>query len=328
MRISLVYELQRESVNGLPDASATIHETLEQVALADELGFHTVWITEHHFLPTFALSPASDLVLAAIAAQTKRIRIGTGVVILPYHHPVQVAERMATLDLISRGRLEFGTGRGGAYEQTGFALDPRDTRDMWSECLDAVLKVWETYPNEFSWEGKYWSVPPRMVVPQPQQAHPRVWVAALQADTYRVAGERGIGVLAFVPNAPSVLQPEIESYRRRVATYEQAGNRVNNNWASFTLAYCSKDNADARQRGAQAIKTFFGPGRPYAAAAGEIAKGLVEKWGGEIPDHLKAHFKEGPPGSTVGGNTGTGLGTAAQNEGGEGRDEPGNLGSG
>ncbi len=314
MRISLLYELQREAPGGLPDGSATIHEALEQAVLADELGFHTFWITEHHFLPTFALSPASDLVLAAIAARTERIRIGAGVVILPYHHPVQVAERMATLDILSRGRLEFGTGRGGAYEQTGFDLDPRETRDMWSECLDAVTRIWETYPDQFSWEGRYWNVPPRVVVPQPVQAYPRTWVAALQPDTYRVAGEKGIGVLAFVPNAPSVVKPEIDAYRERIASCTESGKRVNNTWASFTLGYCAADNARARETGAGAIKKFFGPGRPYAAAAGEIAKGLIEKWGGEIPDHLKAHFRQGPPGSSVGGNTGTGLGVAAQNE--------------
>src|SRR5438874_12228844 len=109
------------------------HEALEQIALADRLGFDTVWAVEHHFLTEFAHSSAPEVFLAAVAQRTKRIRIGHGVVLLPdrFNHPIRVAERVATLDLLSDGRVEFGTGRSSQFEQAGFEVDADRSRDMW-----------------------------------------------------------------------------------------------------------------------------------------------------------------------------------------------------
>jgi alkanesulfonate monooxygenase SsuD/methylene tetrahydromethanopterin reductase-like flavin-dependent oxidoreductase (luciferase family) len=316
MKISLVTEMQRAAVNDRPDCLATFDETLEQIELADRMGFHTAWVTEHHFLPTFALTAGGDLMLAAAAARTKRIRLGTGVVILPYHHPVHVAERMAALDLLSHGRLEFGTGRGGAYEQTGHGFDPRDTRAMWEESLAYITKVWESYPAGFSWEGKFWNTPARVVVPQPYENRmPSTWLACAQPGTFSVAADHGLGVLAFVPNPISTMKAEIESYRARVEAVRQTGKRVNNRWASFVFANCSPDGQASRQLASDALKVFFGPGRPYAAAANEIAENLVKKWGGVIPDDLKVHFSkpQGRPILEQTNNTSSGLGAIAAN---------------
>src|SRR5260370_177330 len=174
------------------------------------MGFDAVWFVEHHFLTSFSMSPCPEVIFGAVSGLTKRIQLGFGVVILPYHHAVRVAERVAMVDHMSGGRVEFGTGRSAPYEQTGMGLDPRDTRAMWEESLRMVPKIWED--GLFSWEGKYWNVPPRDVRPKPlQKPHPRIWVAALQPATYQLAAELGIGVMALTVAPPPYLAPHIQA---------------------------------------------------------------------------------------------------------------------
>lgn len=316
MRISMITELQRSvSEDGLVDFEATYEESLAQARLADEAGFHTMWITEHHFLPTFSVAPASDQFLAAVAAQTKNIRVGTGVVVLPYHHPLHVAERIAMLDLISEGRVEFGTGRGGVYEVTGHSIDPRDTREMWEESLACIEGIWESYPDEFSFDGKHWQIPTRVVVPQPVQKPPRRWLACAQPDSFSVAADHGMGVLAFVPSPPSVTKSLIEGYRERIANCDVAPKLRNENWAAMAFAVCGDDGHAARELVSKALKVFFGPDRPYNAAASAITKTLIEEWDGDIPDDLKVHMTKDGETSSINAaevQTGTGLSAAAR----------------
>ena len=137
MKLALQYEMQRPTL----DDRLVLAETMEQCILADEVGFDYLWFVEHHFLTGFSASPCQDLVYAALSQRTKQIRLGLGAVILPYHHPVRVAERVAMLDHLSEGRVEFGTGRSTAYELTGMGIDPRDSRDMWEESLTMVPKI-------------------------------------------------------------------------------------------------------------------------------------------------------------------------------------------
>src|SRR4029434_8668812 len=150
MRLSLAYEMQRPMV----DDHAVVEETIEQCVLADEMGFCTGLFREHHFLhslTSFSMSPCPEVMFGALSKMTKRIRLGFGVVILPYHHPVRVAERVAMVDHMSGGRVEFGTGRSAPYEQMGMGIDPRNTRAMWEESLRMIPRVWEDGP--FSADG-------------------------------------------------------------------------------------------------------------------------------------------------------------------------------
>ena len=148
-----------------PNDHRLIEETLEQCVLADQVGFDYLWFVEHHFLTGFSMSPCPEVFYGALSKLTKRIRLGFGVVILPYHHPIRVAERVAFLDHLTDGRVDLGTGRSTAYEQTGMGIDPRDSRDMWEEALSMIPKIWAS--DEFEWEGRFWSVPPRQVRPKP-----------------------------------------------------------------------------------------------------------------------------------------------------------------
>jgi alkanesulfonate monooxygenase SsuD/methylene tetrahydromethanopterin reductase-like flavin-dependent oxidoreductase (luciferase family) len=265
-----------------------IEETIEQCVLADRMGFDTVWFVEHHFLTSFSMSPCPEVIFGALSRLTKRIRLGFGVVILPYHHPVRVAERVAMVDHLSGGRVEFGTGRSAAYEQLGMGIDPRNTRAMWEESLRMIPKIWED--GQFSWEGQFWNVPPRDVRPKPyQKPHPAIWVAALQPATYQLAAELGIGVMALSVASPSFLAPHIAQYKERVRHAKPVGKFINGQWLSSTMALCGPDNKAARELAAKSLRTFFGPDRPYLKDQTHLYEQLVESWGG-VPDHLRANF--------------------------------------
>jgi alkanesulfonate monooxygenase SsuD/methylene tetrahydromethanopterin reductase-like flavin-dependent oxidoreductase (luciferase family) len=284
MKLGLAYEMQRPML----DDHAVIEETIEQCVLADQVGFDYVWFVEHHFLTGFSMSPCPEVIFGALSKLTKRIRLGFGVVILPYHHPIRVAERVAMVDHLSNGRVDFGTGRSAPYEQTGMGIDPRDTREMWEESLTMVPKIWEK--GLFSWEGTFWRVPPREVLPKPfQKPHPPIWVAAMQPSTYQLAAEKGIGVMALGVSAPSVLAPHIQAYHENVRRAKPVGAFINDQWLSATVAYCGDDNKAARELAAKSLKTFFGPDRPYLKDQVDVYERLIEQWGG-VPDHLKANF--------------------------------------
>ena len=284
MKLSLAYEMQRPVV----DDHAVIEETIEQCVLADEMGFDTVWFVEHHFLTGFSMSPCPEAIFGALSRLTKRIRLGFGVVILPYHHPVRVAERVAMIDHMSGGRVDFGTGRSAPYEQTGMGIDPRDTRDMWEESLSMIPKIWED--GLFQWEGRFWNVPERDVRPKPyQQPHPPIWVAALQPTTYRLAAQKGIGVMALSVAAPSTLADHVKEFKENVQNAEPVGRAINDQWLSSTMAFCGEDNKAARELAAQSLKTFFGPDRPYLKDQVGVYERLIESWGG-VPEHLEANF--------------------------------------
>jgi alkanesulfonate monooxygenase SsuD/methylene tetrahydromethanopterin reductase-like flavin-dependent oxidoreductase (luciferase family) len=284
MEFSLAYEMQRPTL----DDHAVIEETIEQCILADEMGFDAVWFVEHHFLTTFSSSPCPEVIFGALSRLTKRIRLGFGVVILPYHHPIRVAERVAMVDHLSHGRVDFGTGRSAPYEQTGMGIDPRNTREMWDESLTMIPKIWES--DTFEWEGQFWNVPPRQVLPKPfQKPHPPIWVAALQPATYELAAQKGIGVMALGVNAPAVLEPHIKAYREAIKDAEPVGNFVNNRWLSSCFGLCGEDSAKTKELCAQSLKTFFGPGRPYVQDQKDVYSKLLDQWGG-VPDHLAQNF--------------------------------------
>ena len=284
MKLAVQYEMQRPNL----DDHKVIEETLEQCILADEVGFDYLWFVEHHFLTGFSASPCPEVFYGALSRLTKRIRLGFGVVILPYHHPVRVAERVAMLDHLTHGRVDLGTGRSAVYEQTGMGIDPRLTREMWDESLTMIPKIWES--DMFEWEGRFWNVPSREVLPKPyQKPHPPIWVAALQPSTYQLAAEKGIGVLSFGASAPEMLKPHIDAYHERVKSAVPVGAVVNDQWCSSTLGYCGEDHREARELAVQSIKRFFAPDRPYVQDQKDIYARLLENWGG-VPDNLRQNF--------------------------------------
>ncbi|MYC34596.1 MAG: LLM class flavin-dependent oxidoreductase [Chloroflexi bacterium] len=288
MQFGLLYECQRPFQGTEIDWNALYKETLEQCELADQVGFDNLWFVEHHFLTGFSGSPSQDAMFGALSRITKNIRIGYGVCILPYHHPVRVAERVALLDQLTDGRIEVGTGRSNAYEQTGLGVDPRDTRSLWNESINMLPKIWTS--DEYEYEGEHWSVPKRRVLPKPfQQPHPRMYLACTSEDSFRLAAQKGIGVLSSASYAVEVLKEKVQIYRDALKDCEPVGEFITEFWGNNVHGFCDDDDDYAKELAAESMKTFFGPDKPYIAGRIGAYEELLEAWGG-VPDHLTADF--------------------------------------
>ncbi|HZA22088.1 MAG TPA: LLM class flavin-dependent oxidoreductase, partial [Dehalococcoidia bacterium] len=246
MKFGLLYEMQRPFQGTDIDWNKLYKETLEQCQLADQVGFDNLWFVEHHFLTGFSGSPCPEVMFGALSQITKQIRIGFGVNILPYHHPVRVAERVAMVDQLTDGRVEFGTGRSNAYEQTGLGIDPRETRALWEESIRMLPQIWQS--DEFSWEGKFWNVPQRRVLPKVyQKPHPHMYLACTQTESFQLAGKMGLGVLSSASYATDVLREHVKTYREAVKNAQPVGAFINNFWGNNVHAYCGEDNEEARE---------------------------------------------------------------------------------
>jgi len=252
MKFDLLYELQTPKPHDERSEWRIYKEALEQIELADRLGFDTVWAVEHHFLTEFAHSSAPEVFLTAAAARTKRIRIGHGVVLLPskFNHPIRVAERAAALDLISDGRLEFGTGRSSQYEQAGFEIDTEQSREMWQESLEMIPRMWTEDP--FEHRGRFVSVPPRSILPKPlQKPHPPLWMAATSPQSWELAGRNGIGILGLTifVSIPQ-LQERVRAYREALKQAKPVGKFINDQIGAFTIVHVAETRAQAVANGA------------------------------------------------------------------------------
>jgi len=170
---------------------------LDQIELADKLGYDYAWEVEHHFLEEYSHSSAPEVFLAAASQRTKNIRLGHGIVQLTTNHPARVAERIATLDLVSDGRVELGLGEGSSVtELHPFNLRFRDKRDVWEDAVRCMLPMFWNHGWEY--DGEYFKFPLRAVIPKPlQKPHPPLWVACSQLDTIKYAAHRGMGALCF-----------------------------------------------------------------------------------------------------------------------------------
>ena len=235
-----------------------LRQAIDQVVLADELGFDQVWEVEHHFLEEYSHSSAPEVFLSYCAAVTKNIRLGHGIALMlpPINHPARIAERAATLDILSDGRLEFGTGRSATWtELGGFRCEPDATKEMWEESTRAVVRMWTS--DNFGWEGRHFSMPPRNVLPKPlQKPHPPLWVAVQSPETAVQAGERGMGMLGVTLGAPLDYQQMVKDYRRAIRTCEPIGESVNEQVNGVAFMYCDQEDAQAKAIGVMAAMQF------------------------------------------------------------------------
>jgi len=177
----------------------TIRDGVEQAVLADRMGFDRVWAVEHHCLEQYAHMSAPEIFLTYVAARTERIRIGHGVVCLPfaYNHPLRVAERAAMLDILSGGRLDLGAGRGATAQETGaFGIRPDQTQAELEESLAMLPRLWADDP--FEWHSDLIDVPPRTILPRPvQDPHPPLFLACTRESTLNLAADLGVGALTL-----------------------------------------------------------------------------------------------------------------------------------
>jgi alkanesulfonate monooxygenase SsuD/methylene tetrahydromethanopterin reductase-like flavin-dependent oxidoreductase (luciferase family) len=203
----------------------TYASTVEQAVLADQLGFDGVWAVEHHNLRYYAHCTSPEVLLSYIAAKTERIRIGHGVVMLPknYNHPIRVAERVATLDILSNGRVDVGTGVSSSELEMGaFGVDPATRHAQWEEAIRIIPRMWRDEP--FEHHGTYFDIPPRNILPKPVQVpHPPLYVAATRNETLETAARLGIGALCMGFGGAQDVADKRALYDQAIAARDPAG---------------------------------------------------------------------------------------------------------
>ncbi len=267
MRFGIFYEHQLPKPWADGDEEKLLLDAIEQVVLADRLGIDNVWAVEHHFLEEYSHSSAPEVFLAACAARTERIRIGHGIKHTPanYNHPARVAEEIATLDLISRGRVEFGIGEGATrMELGGFDIAAKKKRAMSIEAGEQIANMMALTPYP-GFEGESFSFPCRNVVPKPsQKPHPPMWIACTNRSTIELAAELGIGALAFSFVDPDEAAHWVQSYYDIIKSDRcvPIGHTVNANIALVTGFSLHDDRAEAIRRGREGFEFFS-----YAIAA-------------------------------------------------------------
>jgi alkanesulfonate monooxygenase SsuD/methylene tetrahydromethanopterin reductase-like flavin-dependent oxidoreductase (luciferase family) len=264
------------------DERRVFEEALEQGELADRIGIDAFWLVEHHFLEEYSHSSAPEVFLGALSQRTQRLRLGHGIVQTPprFNHPARVAERIATLDIVSGGRVDFGSGESSSeMELGGFGIDPEAKRAMWEEGLRVALRCLAETPFT-GHVGEHVSMPPRNVVPKPvQRPHPPVWVACSRRETIHLAAQHGIGALGFAFFDPEEAKFWVDDY---YSTLESEGvpigDAVNAQMACVTPFLCHPDEEQAVMRGAEGTN-FFGYSLGHYYIFGRHRPGSTDVWG-------------------------------------------------
>jgi alkanesulfonate monooxygenase SsuD/methylene tetrahydromethanopterin reductase-like flavin-dependent oxidoreductase (luciferase family) len=258
MKFGIFYEISVPRPWGPTTEYEVYQNCLEQVRLADELGFDQVWAVEHHFLEEYSHCSAPEIFLTACAMQTKNIRIGRGIVVCvpQFNNPIKAAEVAATMDIVSGGRLEFGTGRSATWtELGGMGADPDETKKTWDEWTRIIPKMWTQ--ERFGYQGRAFSMPERAILPKPyQKPHPPMWVAVTSPGTELDAADRGMGSLGLTFGGFQEQEKKIAEYRRRIKYCDPVGSFVNEQVNTVNFLFCHEDNMYGAKTGQRLAGTF------------------------------------------------------------------------
>jgi alkanesulfonate monooxygenase SsuD/methylene tetrahydromethanopterin reductase-like flavin-dependent oxidoreductase (luciferase family) len=281
MRFGIFYEHQLPRPWTEDSEYDLLHDALEQIEYADKLGIEHMWEVEHHFLEEYSHSSAPEVFLAAASQRTKSIRLGHGIVQTPpgFNHPARVAERISMLDLVSNGRVDFGTGESSSEaELGGFMVDPEKKRAMWEEGLRVAVRCMTEAPFT-GHAGEFVTMPPRNVIPKPRQKpHPPIWVACSRRDTIHLAAQKGIGALAFAFIDPEDARYWVDDYYNTLAKEgEPIGDAVNANLACVTGFMCHHDEDEAMRRGLEGAN-FFGYSLAHYYVFGRHRPAVTNVW--------------------------------------------------
>lgn len=260
MQFGMFFELQLPRP-WLPGAEqALFNNALEWAELGEQAGVEYGWAQEHHFLEEYSHSTAPEVFLAALSQRTKRMRIGHGVTLMPplFNHPARVAERIATLDLVSNGRVEWGTGESSSrIELEGFGVNYLEKRSMWAEAVRETARMMACEPYA-GYQGKHFTMPARNIVPKPvQRPHPPLWVACTNRDTLKLAARLGMGALTFsFMNAGEARYWVKEYYDTFERECQPIGLTVNPNIAMLAGVMVHPDGEVALARGVEGQRFF------------------------------------------------------------------------
>jgi len=278
VKFGIFYELQLPRPWSDDDEYVLFNNALEQIELADRLGYDHAWEVEHHFLEEYSHSSAPEVFLAAASQRTKNIRLGHGIVQLTTNHPARVAERVSTLDLVSNGRVELGVGEGSTVtELHPFDRRFRDKREVWEDAMRCLMPMFTSEAYEY--DGPFYKFPLRNVLPKPRQKpHPPLWVACSQLDTIEMAGRRGLGALGFQFVSAEAAEAWVHAYYNaftkrleKLCDYES-----NPNIALVSQFMCAPTDEEAQARAEGT--TFFQFSLRYYNTHGPIEPGTVSLW--------------------------------------------------
>jgi alkanesulfonate monooxygenase SsuD/methylene tetrahydromethanopterin reductase-like flavin-dependent oxidoreductase (luciferase family) len=267
MRFSLFFEMQIARPTPATERRL-FQDCSEQAVLADRLGYEAVWAAEHHGLREYAHSSAPEVFLAFVAARTERVRLGHGVTLTPhrYNHPIRIAERIATLDVLSGGRVNWGSGKSGSRtEQDAFQIDPADLQGQWAEALQMIPRMWQQ--DVFEWHGEHFDIPPIQVVPKPvQEPHPPLFAACTNPKTAELAGSLGIGALNFAAGTPAELAGKVARYREAVRASEPEDYQKNERYLCTPTCLVLDDDHLASRHGFRGAGYFWSAMQQYYAS--------------------------------------------------------------
>jgi alkanesulfonate monooxygenase SsuD/methylene tetrahydromethanopterin reductase-like flavin-dependent oxidoreductase (luciferase family) len=307
MKFGLFYELPVPKPWDEDTELRLFHEALDQIELADKLGIDFAWEVEHHFLEEYSHSSAPEVFLAAASQRTKNIRLGHGITLTAplYNHPVRLAERLATLDLVSRGRVDWGTGESATLiEMEGFHVDKEKKTAMWREGAEQIANMLTMTPYP-GFQGQYFSMPARNVVPKPmQKPHPPMWMGCSRRESILRAARAGIGALVFGFVEPEQAAIWIKEYYDIIKSQEcvPLGHSVNANIAAVSALSVHPDENEAIARGLDGFRlahyTNFGahvPGRTDIWAKFETIRDSLPDNAGRggigTPDQVRKHLE-------------------------------------
>jgi len=282
MRFGLIYHHQLPRPWQQGSEERLFNESLAQIELADRLGLDYAWATEHHFLEEYSHSGAPEVFLGAAAARTRNIRLAHGIVQLPsaVNHPVRVAERIATLDLISGGRVEFGSGAGSSQlELAAFGVDRETKKEQWAESLKVITRLLSEEPFT-GHQGPFVDVPPRNLLPKPKQTpHPPLWLACSARTTIEDAARNGMGALSFSFVSPEEAKDWVDAYYGIIQSEEckPLGLDVNPNFSVVVPFMCHQEEDTALDRGLEGAH-FFSYALMHYYISGDHKPGVTSVW--------------------------------------------------
>ena len=270
------------------DGADRLCTIVEQSAFGEELGFDSVWLAEHHFHSFGGILSSPTVIGAAIAQRTSTIRIGTAVTLLPYHNPLRIAEDYATLDCLSRGRLEFGIGHGFIkWESLTFGAPLDELRDRFKENLDIILRAWSE--PRFSHAGRFYRYKDVELLPRPaQKPYPAVWMGATStAESFEFAGRSGFHLM-LIP-----FLHEIEELREMVELYLKSRQAAGHDRASARIIamyhiYVGENSAEARATAEPALAAYHAA----AAEARNLTQGIAEPESYRTHDEHRAKMRK------------------------------------
>jgi alkanesulfonate monooxygenase SsuD/methylene tetrahydromethanopterin reductase-like flavin-dependent oxidoreductase (luciferase family) len=257
MKFGVFYELQLARP-WEPDSEWRLyHHALDELELADQLGYDYAWVVEHHFLEEYSHSSAPEVFLAAASQRTSRIRLGHGIMQLTTNHPAKAVERISALDLLSNGRVEFGMGESASItELHPFGVRFRDKREIWEDAVRCAIPMFGDGGVEY--QGPHFDFPLRNVLPKPRQKpHPPLWTACSQIETIEYAGRRGLGALGFQFVSAEAAEAWVHAYYNAITNGldRLCDYPVNPNIALVSMFMCAPTDEEARARADGA--TFF-----------------------------------------------------------------------